>query len=151
MLCQAVQGRATCGPGAGLARHSPALEQETLASLIAEGAYERHVRRTRRRNGERRAALLAALASGFGGEVEVAGAAAGLHLVVWLRGVPREREARLVAAARSAGLGVYPVHPLYVSPEGGPDRAGLVMGYASLDAAEIARGVEALRRVVDAL
>ena len=42
-------------------RHTPALEQEALADLITSGAYERHIRRVRRRNGERRAALLAAL------------------------------------------------------------------------------------------
>jgi hypothetical protein len=41
------------------ARHSPGLEQEALADLIKGGAYEQHVRRVRRRNGERRAALLA--------------------------------------------------------------------------------------------
>ena len=40
-------------------RHTPSLEQEALADLIESGAYERHVRRVRRRNGERRAALLA--------------------------------------------------------------------------------------------
>ena len=34
-------------------RHSPGLEQEALADLIESGAYERHVRRVRRRNGER--------------------------------------------------------------------------------------------------
>jgi GntR family transcriptional regulator/MocR family aminotransferase len=42
-------------------RHSASLEQEALAALIESGAYERHVRRVRRRNGERREALLTAL------------------------------------------------------------------------------------------
>jgi GntR family transcriptional regulator/MocR family aminotransferase len=37
-------------------RHSTTSEQEALATLIENGAYERHVRRVRRLNGERRAA-----------------------------------------------------------------------------------------------
>src|SRR4051812_34452429 len=55
-------------------RHSPYLEQEALADLIESGAYERHVRRVRRRNGERRAALLAALSAALGDAVTVVGA-----------------------------------------------------------------------------
>jgi GntR family transcriptional regulator/MocR family aminotransferase len=39
-------------------RHAPMLEQRVLASLIDGGAYERHVRRIRRENERRRAALL---------------------------------------------------------------------------------------------
>jgi hypothetical protein len=34
-------------------RHSPGLEQVALADLIGSGAYERHVRHVRHRNGER--------------------------------------------------------------------------------------------------
>ena len=96
-------------------RHTPGLEQEALADLIESGAYERHVRRVRRRNGERRAALLAALSETLGDEVTVVGADAGLHVVVWLNTVPRAREDALIARAHSAGLGVYPVGPLYAS------------------------------------
>ena len=58
-------------------RHTPGLEQEALADLIESGAYERHVRRVRRRNGERRAALLAALTAALGDAVTVVGADAG--------------------------------------------------------------------------
>ncbi|PHK94864.1 GntR family transcriptional regulator, partial [Pseudoroseomonas rhizosphaerae] len=132
-------------------RHSPALEQEALAGLIESGAYERHVRRVRRRNGERRAALLTALAARLGGAATVAGAEAGLHLVLWLGGVPAAREAAFVARARAAGLGVYPVTPLYAFPAAGrPNAAGLVMGYAALDEAGIARGVRLLADVLEA-
>ncbi|WP_277751926.1 aminotransferase-like domain-containing protein [Dankookia rubra] len=80
-------------------RHSPSLEQEALAALIETGAYERHVRRVRRRNAERRAALLAALTEAEAGAVEVVGSDAGLHVVAWLNGVPRAREDDFVAAA----------------------------------------------------
>jgi GntR family transcriptional regulator / MocR family aminotransferase len=132
-------------------RHSPSLEQEALAELIESGAYERHVRRVRRRNGERRAALLVALSTAVGDAVTVVGADAGLHVVVWLNRVPRAREDALVARAHAAGLGLYPVTPLYASAQATarPDTAGLVMGYASLDERAIERGVRTLGRVLE--
>lgn len=126
-------------------RHTPGLEQDALARLMETGAYERHVRRARRRNGERRALLLAALAELLGGEVTVAGAEAGLHVVVWLNRLPRELEGKLIARARAVGLGLYPVTPLYAAAESArPDRVGLVMGYAALEEQAIARGVRLL-------
>lgn len=134
-------------------RHAPGLEQEALADLIAGGAYERHVRRVRRRNGQRRAALLAALHARLGTRAMVVGAEAGLHVVVWLTGLSMKGEAALVAAARAAGVGVHPVTPLYdpACPSERPDHPGLVMGYASLDEREIARGVERLACVLEAM
>ena len=137
----------------GLAdRHTSGLEQEALADLIANGGYERHVRRVRRRNGQRRAALLAALSATLDHEATVVGADAGLHVVVWLNRVPRTQEDMLIAQANAAGLGVYPVSPLY-APGTAADRpatAGLVMGYASLDERAIQRGVQTLKEVLDA-
>ena len=94
-------------------RHTPGLEQEALTDLITSGAYERHVRRVRRRNGERRAALLTALQTQLRDQVRVVGAEAGLHVVAWLPRLPMDQEATLVAAARAAGVGVYPITPLY--------------------------------------
>jgi GntR family transcriptional regulator/MocR family aminotransferase len=131
-------------------RHAPTLEQEALAALIESGAYERHVRRVRRRNGERRAALLAALTAALGDVVTVVGADAGLHVVVWLNRVPRSQEQALVARARAANLNVYPVTPLYAPAPAAalPGTAGLVMGYASLDERTIERGVRTLGEVL---
>jgi GntR family transcriptional regulator/MocR family aminotransferase len=133
-------------------RHSPSLEQDALADLIHSGAYERHVRRVRRRNGERRAVLLAALSALPGDVVTVVGADAGLHVVAWLNHVPRAREEDLVARARAAGLGLYPITPLYAPAPAAarPDRAGLVMGYASLDPRSIEHGVRVLGEVLGA-
>lgn len=95
-------------------RHAPGLEQEALAELIASGAYDRHIRRMRRRNGERRAALLGALKATFGNAVTIAGADAGLHVVAWLNGVARAQEGAVIARAHEAGLGIYPVTSSYV-------------------------------------
>jgi GntR family transcriptional regulator/MocR family aminotransferase len=132
-------------------RHTPGLEQDALADLVASGAYERHVRRARRRNGERRAALLEALAGRLGAAVTVTGAEAGLHVVVWFNDVPRKREREMISRGQSAGLGLYAVTPLYSASATRPDRAGLVIGYAGLDAREIRRGVDGLARVLEEL
>ncbi|WP_245435660.1 PLP-dependent aminotransferase family protein [Microvirga calopogonii] len=134
-------------------RHSPALEQDALADLIASGAYERHVRSARRRNRERRAVLLAALARTFGDDVAVVGTEAGLHVVVWLTRVLKAQEDDLLARAAAAGLGLYLVSPLYdpATPASHPGIVGLVMGYASLGEREIVQGVERLASVLEAL
>lgn len=132
-------------------RHSPSLEQEALADFIESGAYERHVRLVRRRNGARRATLLASLSATLGDAVTVVGADAGLHVVVWLNRMPRAQEDALVARAHAVGLGLYPVSPLYASAQATarPDKAGLVMGYASLDQRAIERGVRTLKEVLE--
>jgi GntR family transcriptional regulator/MocR family aminotransferase len=137
-------------------RHTSSLEQEALANLIANGSYEWHVRRARRRNGQRRAALLAALSAALGDAVTVVGADAGLHVVVWLNRVPRTKEDELIARAHAAGLGVYPIGPLYACATTAcataadlPATVGLVMGYASLGEQAIERGVQTLKEVLN--
>ena len=129
-------------------RHTPLLAQDALADLLASGAYERHVRNIRRRNAERRAVLLQALADDLGSSVTIVGADTGLHLVIWIDGVAAERESAILAAARAAGVGLYPVSPLYDPTELRPAAAGFILGYAGLDADALRRGVAALATVL---
>jgi GntR family transcriptional regulator/MocR family aminotransferase len=117
---------------------SPRLEQEALADFIASGAFERHVRRSRLRNGERRAVLLDALRERLGDRVTVVGANAGLHVVVWVRGLPGRAAGTLARRAAEAGVGIYPITPYYLTP---PPRAGFILGYSGLAAADIRAGV----------
>lgn len=128
-------------------RHTATSEQDALASFLADGSYERHVRRIRRKNGTRRTALLDAL-SALGGRVTITGADAGLHVVIWLNRVPRKRESELRARANAAGIGIYPVSPLYDPNLDRPDRVGLVMGYAALDERSIADGIRHLSDII---
>lgn len=132
-------------------RHTPLLEQEALATLLESGVYERHVRKARRRNAERRSLLLKSLEHTFGDAVTVEGAQAGLHIVVWFRKLRRANEDQLVDVARALGVGIYPVSALF-DPQiltAQPDGLGLVMGYASLDAQTIERGVHLLGEAVE--
>ena len=131
-------------------RHAPVIEQRVLASLMESGAYERHIRRLRRAHERRRVALLEAIARYLPASAQVAGTAAGLHVVLWLPSVPQQDEAQLVAAARAAGVGVYPVTPLFAGPQVSPQPrpAGLTLGYASLSEDDIQLGIRTLAAVV---
>jgi hypothetical protein len=72
------------------------------------------------------------------------------NLVLWLEGVRRVDEAALVAQARAHQLGVWPVSPLYLAEATWRRRdcAGLVLGYASLELAEIEMGIGRLAEVL---
>jgi len=129
-------------------RHTATLEQDALASFLSDGSYERHVRRIRRKNGARRTALLNALSETLGDSVTITGADAGLHVVIWLNGVARKRETELRTRVIAAGIGIYPVSPLYDTNLDEPDRVGLIMGYAALDERSIADGVRRLSSII---
>jgi GntR family transcriptional regulator/MocR family aminotransferase len=120
---------------------SPALPQLALVDFIRDGHFERHLRRSRMRNGVRRAALLDAVAECFGARARVAGANAGLHVLLWLPGTPFARTPELIQRAARTGVGVYSVGPFYSAP---PRCAGLLMGYAALTEREIREGVRRL-------
>ncbi len=126
-------------------RHTSTFEQEALAALIQTGAYERHVRRMRRRNAERRAAFLAAMNHAFAGHIEIVGTTAGLHVVVWFNTISSRDDQRFAEAARDRDVGIYPVARLFAALT--DKRAGYVFGYASMSIDEIANGVEKLQSV----
>jgi GntR family transcriptional regulator/MocR family aminotransferase len=127
-------------------RHSASFEQEALASLIESGAYERHVRRMRRLNAERRSTFLTAMAKLFGSDVEIVGTSAGLHVVVWFNRLKAEDEEGFAGVARENDVGVYPVSRLFADPR--DPRAGFIFGYASMPVGLIGKGVEHLAAVV---
>jgi len=131
-------------------RHSPLSDQEALASFIEGGAYERHVRRVRRLNGERRQTLLGALRLSFADRINIEGADAGLHIVVWFKDLPRSSETKLVEEARRKGVGVHSISSLYAPDRTNhlPENFGLVMGYAALETKRIERGIHLLAEAV---
>lgn len=126
-------------------RHAPTFEQEVLADFIANGHFDRHVRRARGKNGARRTAMLEAFGEHIGDGAEVAGENGGIHMVVWLRGVAARDLDDLVERAADQRVGIYSVLPHYLNP---PDRAGLLLGYACLTEREIHEGVHVLSKVI---
>jgi GntR family transcriptional regulator/MocR family aminotransferase len=128
-------------------RHAPTLEQAVLAEFIADGHFDRLLRRLRKRVAARRGALLAALDDHLGDRVTVSGTNSGFHVLLSLRDVrPRELPA-IVTRAATAGVGVYSAAPFYMRP---PRRAGLVLAYASMSEEDIRAGIRQLARALPA-
>ncbi len=128
-------------------RHAPTGVQRALAMILSNGSYGRHLRRIRRLQQGRQRALIDALTTHLGEEVEIQGAASGLHVVVRFRKLPAKAEDALVYAARAQGVCVYPLSPLFQSDTPRPldqRHAGLVMGYALLEEKMIWKGVKSL-------
>ena len=127
--------------------HSCSFTQAAMASLLASGAFERHLRRMKKVYAARRAALLAALDAAFGADIRVMGEAAGLHLALRFE-PPRFKGLRFDAAtvSRIAARGaiVYPAARYAFAPYPGIERI-LLLGYGNLDSERIGRGVAALR------
>jgi GntR family transcriptional regulator / MocR family aminotransferase len=126
--------------------HTPTFEQEVLADFIAEGHFERHLRRCRRRNAARREALLDACARHLRDRVDIVGTSAGVHAVMWLHDYHRFDVDPIAREAATQGVGLYPVTPYYLRP---PARAGLLLGYACLDETDIRRGIGVLARTLN--
>lgn len=134
-------------------RHSPSWEQNVLASLIESGTYERHVRRLRRENEQRRRALLEAVEQYLPGHGHLVGMAAGLHGVLLLPALRPQDEHKLQAASLARGVGVYPLSPLFACPASAANErpAGLILGYAGLTTQEIQEGIHILAEVIQGL
>lgn len=128
-----------------LDRQTPTLEQAVLAEFIAEGHFERHLRRMRTLNAERRRVLLEALEEHLGDAIEIQGTNAGVHLLVWFRHLRAADMDELTRQAAAHSVGIYSVDRYFLAP---PERAGIVLGYSSLSPPEIRRGVAELAKVV---
>jgi GntR family transcriptional regulator / MocR family aminotransferase len=124
---------------------TPTFEQEVLADFITDGHFERYLRRSRARNAARRAALLEALEEHLGDRVEVVGANAGVHVVVWLRGLDVSQLEEIRRRAADVGVGIYGLGAHYLRH---PRQAGLLFGYACLNERDIQEGVRMLSTVL---
>jgi GntR family transcriptional regulator/MocR family aminotransferase len=117
--------------------------QAVLADFIAEGHFARHLRRMRVLYRERRTALVAALRAELGADCELLGDQAGMHLVLALPGVEKDREVALRAGA--LGLRVKPLSETWL---GRPARQGLVLGYGAVPARHAREAVRLLARAL---
>ncbi|WP_296559010.1 PLP-dependent aminotransferase family protein [Rudaea sp.] len=115
-------------------RGCPAIEQAALARLMADGAFERHLRAAAKSLKARRATLLAALRKYAGDEVEVADSSAGMHVLAWLTRLKPTQARQLVSRASERGLGLYLIAPYFLKSSARP---GLLLGFADLPAADL--------------
>jgi GntR family transcriptional regulator/MocR family aminotransferase len=121
---------------------SPALDQLTLAELLARGDYDRHVRRARTAYRARRDRLIAELAAHLP-EATVEGVAAGVHVLLRLpEGV---WDADVADAAARAGIAVPPLSAFRIRPSA---EGGLVVGYGRLHESAVGAAARALAAAI---
>jgi GntR family transcriptional regulator/MocR family aminotransferase len=130
-------------------RNSPIVEQAALATFIADGHYDRHLRRSRLVYQERYEAMQAAAERELGGLLTLAPAAAGTHVIAWFAGrggrLDGARAARVAREAAQDGLVVFPLSRYCIDR---PARDGLVLGYGAATPRQIAAGAARLARVL---
>jgi GntR family transcriptional regulator/MocR family aminotransferase len=123
-------------------RHTATLEQATLAEFISSGMYERYLRRVRRRNASRRAALIGAIQNYLGDRVEVTGDGSGAHVVLWPK--CRISEESVISGAEANGVRVYAISAYCWKK---PRRTGVMLGYSRMGEAQIQEGIRRLGEV----
>jgi len=114
----------------------PVLEQLTLASFLEHGELDRHLRATRPIYRRRRDALLQALP-----ELRASGAAAGLHVLVWLPPGSDEAAIQAVAARRGVAVDTLGPHATDAPP-------ALLLGYARLAEPGLTEAARRLREAI---
>jgi GntR family transcriptional regulator/MocR family aminotransferase len=126
-------------------RHSEVASQWVMARFMAQGHFQRHIRRMRKAALGRRNALLALWPHGVAGCSPIPQVSAGLHVKIDVAGVARE--AQLVSLAELAAVDIQPLSSYWLEAADVPvdKRAGLVLGFAGVNEAEIASAVGRLR------
>jgi GntR family transcriptional regulator/MocR family aminotransferase len=124
--------------------YPPHLYQAVLNDFIGEGHFARHIRRTRLLYRERRSALVDAIRSEFGADMELLGAEAGMHVVATL---PKGIGDRPISkAAAHQDLWLWPLSHCYLD---GACRQGFILGFGSTTPKQIPNAVRRLRDVIE--
>jgi GntR family transcriptional regulator/MocR family aminotransferase len=134
-------------------RHTAIVPQMVLADFIAEGHFGRHIKRTRKVYGERQAALLHALETVLADDLSCGAADGGLDLAVHFRNKLDERA--VVQAGHAAGLELRGLSHYSLSLNSERHHVdtflpGLLLGFSSLNEAEIMKASLKLRQVLRA-
>lgn len=124
-------------------QHGPLTDQAILAEFIAEGHFERHIRRMRTLYRERQEILMSEIEKRLGGVLEVPKTDAGMHAIGWL---PDGVDDKLVSErGAELGLRIAPVSNYSFNPM---PRGGLLLGYTAFNQKQIKAGVIKLEKVL---
>jgi len=118
------------------------LDQEVLARFISEGHWDAHVRKMAKGNHKRHDLLLESLRQNFGDAITISGEDAGMHLYVGVKNGMSQRD--LVRTAYEQGANVYSTVRFWFANPADQDK--LMLGFSAIADADIAPGVEALKR-----
>ena len=130
-----------------MVRHSEVGTQTVMAQFMAQGHFQRHIRRMRRAALSRRNALRAGWPVDIPGVGELPEMVAGLHVKVDVDNF--EREQWLVERALEVGVEINPLSDYWLpeTPASVDKRAGLVLGFAAVGEAGVAQALGKLRKV----
>jgi len=120
---------------------SPVVEQAALATFMQSGLYEKQLRASIREVLVRRKVLVHELRRAFKDSVEIGPYHSGMHLVLWFRNLVPAQLHALIEQAATHQVAVQSVESWYKQPSPCP---GLLLGYASMTAAEIRAAVRRL-------
>lgn len=137
----------TFSQGRALAvRHSEVGSQCVMAEFMAQGHFQRHIRRMRKAALSRRNVLKAGWPEDVAGLGPMPEVAAGLHVKVDVDNLAREQE--LLARAAEVGVEISPLSGYWLPDSEVPvdKRAGLVLGFAAVPEGEIAEALMRLRK-----
>ncbi|MBU5612844.1 MocR-like pyridoxine biosynthesis transcription factor PdxR [Geomonas azotofigens] len=120
------------------------LEQKAMARFMAEGHWDRHIRRMRIVYQKKHDTMLKAIEQHFGARATVIGAGAGLHMVLELRESSRG-ESAIISEAAACGTYLFPFSATCAG--GAPDTTRLMLGFGGMTAADIGEGIRLLAEV----
>lgn len=128
-------------------RHPPSADQHVLASFMALGHLDRHIRRMRGVYAEKRRVLTAAINTHVSAELATLHPSdQGMHMVLWLKaGLDDQMVARHAA---EAGVAVSALSPMYAA---GNRKSGLILGLGGYDDSQIHHAAQRLNQVLVAL
>lgn len=121
----------------------PWLNQQVLARFMADGSWDRHVRRVQAKNRRKYETLTRVLRETMGNEVDIWENGTGLHLLVHVRDGRTQRE--LIEAARAADVQVYGTDQYWAGENRQADGVVLV-GFSAIAEEDIEPGIRALAK-----
>lgn len=127
-------------------RHTATLPQWALAKFIAEGSLLKHIRRCHGIYAARRERLLARVNGDLSPWFAAIPSTAGFHMT-WLCTVPLDIE-RLVALAKNAGVGLYPITRFF---DTAPPTPGLLMGFGAIETDDIDTALDRVHDILQQL
>lgn len=121
----------------------PLLEQKILARFMADGHWEKQLRRICTAHKKKHDLLVAALERSMGGRVRISGQNAGLHLL--LEFPDGRSESDLLRQAMLQGVRVFPTSPFWLSRDSRRNSA-VLLGYGRISADDIVPAVDRLKK-----
>ncbi len=118
------------------------IHTDTLERFMAEGWWEKHLRRMKNVYQKKHAQLLSHITRYLGSQVRVIGEHTGLHIVLEVDG--RRPEAELVRTAAEQGVRVYATSPYWLNPDMPQSPPRLLLGFGGLAEDELEEGVRLL-------